>query len=292
MIRRIELDGDIDALFQCWNASAHFDPLPLNVFHEKLEDDGYRDGFGWVEEEEGAVCGFVVGVVRTVDRISVGYVKLLAVHPERRRQGSGSALLAKLLDAFALEGVNRIRIAESAPNYLTPGLDVRYTPALHLFEKHGFKTIGEAYNMEASLPGEGYPTDQILGLTIRRAQEADGPEVEQFVAIEWKAWVPEVHCSLGRDPVAVHLALNGEEIVAFSAYEGNNAGLGTFGPMGTAPEYRGRGIGENLLKWCLTDLVHLGYERVTIPWVAPIGFYTKTVHATISRVFTRMEKQS
>lgn len=292
MIRRIELDGDMDALFQCWNASAHFDPLPLDVFQEKLDDDGYRDGFGWVEEEEGAVCGFVVGVVRTVDRISVGYVKLLAVHPERRRQGSGSALLAKLLDAFALEGVNRIRIAESAPNYLTPGLDVRYTPALHLFEKHGFKTIGEAYNMEASLPGEGYPTDQILGLTIRRAQEADGPEVEQFVANEWKAWVPEVHCSLGRDPVAVHLALNGDEIVAFSAYEGNNAGLGTFGPMGTAPEHRGRGIGENLLKWCLTDLVHLGYERVTIPWVAPIGFYTKTVHATISRVFTRMEKQS
>ncbi|MCH8245321.1 MAG: GNAT family N-acetyltransferase [Bacteroidetes bacterium] len=292
MIRRIELDGEMDALFQCWNASAHFDRLPLEVFQEKLEDDGYRDGFGWVEEEEGAVCGFVVGVVRTVDRISVGYVKLLAVHPERRRQGSGSALLVKLLDAFAVEGVNRIRIAESAPNYLTPGLDVRYTPALHLFEKHGFKTIGEAYNMEASLPGEGYPTDQILGLTIRRAQEADGPEVEQFVAIEWKAWVPEVHCSLGRDPVAVHLALNGEEIVAFSAYEGNNASLGTFGPMGTAPEYRGRGIGENLLKWCLTDLVHLGYERVTIPWVAPIGFYTKTVHATISRVFTRMEKQS
>lgn len=292
MIRRIELDGDMDALFQCWNASAHFDPLPLKVFQEKLDDDGYRDGFGWVEEEEGAVCGFVVGVVRTADRISVGYVKLLAVHPERRRQGSGSALLAKLLDAFALEGVNRIRIAESAPNYLTPGLDVRYTPALHLFEKHGFETIGEAYNMEASLPGEGYPTDQIPGLTIRRAQQADGPEVEQFVANEWKDWVPEVLCSLRRDPVAVHFALNSEEIVAFSAYEGNNAGLGTFGPMGTAPEYRGRGIGENLLKWCLTDLVHLGYERVTIPWVAPIGFYTKTVHATISRVFTRMEKQS
>ena len=292
MIRRIELNGDMDALFQCWNASAHFDPLPLKVFQEKLNDDGYRDGFGWVEEEEGAVCGFVVGVVRTVDRISVGYVKLLAVHPERRRQGWGSALLAKLLDAFALERVNRIRIAESAPNYLTPGLDVRYTPALHLFEKHGFKTIGEAYNMEASLPGEGYPTDQIPGLTIKRAQRDDGPGVEKFVANEWKAWVPEVHCSLRRDPVAVHLALNGEEIVAFSAYEGNNAGLGTFGPMGTSPEYRGRGIGENLLKWCLTDLVHLGYERVTIPWVTSIGFYTKTVYATISRVFTRMEKQS
>ncbi|GMQ82395.1 MAG: hypothetical protein BMS9Abin05_1846 [Rhodothermia bacterium] len=289
MIRRIDLDGATEGLIECWNVSAHFDPLPLEVFQDKLNDDGYRESFGWVDEEEGVVRGFIVGVVRTVGQNSVGHVKFLAVRPSCRRRGLGSALLTKLLDTFEHVGVRRIRVAESPPNYLTPGLDVRYTPALLLFEKLGFRIIGEAYNMEASLPEGGFPADEIPDLMMRRAQPSDTPKVERFVSSEWKAWVPEVKCSLLRDPVAVFLALKCEEIVAFSAYEGNNAGLGTFGPMGTAPDFRGRGLGENLLKRCLTDLEKMGYKRVTIPWVAPIGFYAKTVSATISRVFARME---
>jgi len=290
MIRHIDLAADTENLLQCWNAAAHFDALPIGVFQDKLDDDGFLDGCGWVDVEGGVIRGFVVGVVRQADQYLVGHVKFLAVHPKHRRQGSGSALLVKLLDAFGKEGVSRVRIAESAPNYLTPGLDVRYTPALHLFEKHGFRVVGEAYNMEAILPEEGFSEEDIPGFTIRRATKSDHVALEQFIASEWEAWVPEINCSFRRDPIAVHLALNGAEIVACSAYEGNNGGLGTFGPMGTAPNFQGQGLGENLLKRCLSDLSRMGYERVSIPWVAPIGFYTKTVNATISRVFARLEK--
>ncbi len=294
MIRRIQ-EENFDELLSCWNASAEFDRIPEVVFRDKLEDDGYRDDLAWVHVDGGSTRGFAIGVVREREQGTTGFVKMLAVRPESRRRKIGSELLKRLLKQFEKSGIHTIRVGESSPNYLTPGLDARYEAGLYLFEKLGFHRVGEAYDMEVRVPERvddaicAAEWNGAAGIELRRAGGEDWNELKSFLAQYWPTWIPEVWCSMQNTPASVHIAVSAGDVVAFSAFEGNNAGLGTFGPMGTAPAFRGRGIGEMLLRYCLNDLAAMGYERVTIPWVAPIGFYARMVGATIKRVFLRLE---
>ena len=151
--------------------------------------------------------------------------------------------------------------------------------------------------MTADLRHERFDTEKDehelarFGIRVRRAESRDNEVLQQFLQRHWPPWQHEVQCSLGRARPAVHLAFRGEELLAFSAYDGNNAGCGSFGPMGTAPTARGLGIGRVLLRRCLRDIKAKGFEQATIPWVAPTGFYEHHVGATIARRFHRYQKE-
>lgn len=311
MIRRLHTD-DFPGAIHCWNASAPFDPLSPGLFHEKvIDDDGYRPEFGWVDEGEDGIRGFAVGAIRSQGSSIRGFVKFLAVRREYRRLGVASSLLRMLEDRLERAGVVELRPGESAPNYLTPGVDVRYAPATRFFESRGFRIIGEAVNMEVGLcepiPGTSESPDRPVrsdfdtrqaeeelrsnGISLRRAVNDDAEAVRLLLAGYWPAWIPEIERTFRNDPISLHLAVRRDRVIAFSGYDGNNLGTGSFGPMGTDPDFQSSGLGETLLKRCLVDLHRQGHRRAIIPWVGPVGFYTKTVGATISRVFVRMEKR-
>jgi mycothiol synthase len=57
--------------------------------------------------------------------------------------------------------------------------------------------------------------------------------------------------------------------------------------MGTTPPCRGLGIGRILLWRCLNDLRDAGHETAVIPWVGPIGFYSRHCDCVLERVFWR-----
>ena len=106
----------------------------------------------------------------------------------------------------------------------------------------------------------------------------------------WPPWKHEVGVSLCNSPPSLHVAVKNGAIVAFSAWNANNRGTGWFGPMGTAPEARRQGVGQVLLFRCLADMQAMGLMEATIPWVAPVDFYRKTIGAEVSRTFHRYEK--
>jgi GNAT superfamily N-acetyltransferase len=67
----------------------------------------------------------------------------IAVVPSRRGQGHGAALLEALLDRARREGHRAISLSVE-----------RGSPAVHLYEQHGFRTVGQAagaYTMVAPL---------------------------------------------------------------------------------------------------------------------------------------------
>mgnify|MGYP005866281417 FL=1 len=72
-------------------------------------------------------------------------------------------------------------------------------------------------------------------------------------------------------------------MVAFAAYD--VTGPARFGPTGTDPAYRQRGIGGALLKECLRSLRDRGEVVAEIGWAGPIGFYARAVDARIHRVY-------
>lgn len=65
-------------------------------------------GTSWIAEDEGGVLvGFLVGFV-SPDRPTEGYVHMVASHPNRRRQGIGSALYDRFVNGVRERGATSV----------------------------------------------------------------------------------------------------------------------------------------------------------------------------------------
>lgn len=289
---------DLSQLVDFLNDNLDYDQFNKNLLKEKLEGDPY-----W-EREKALICykgnkilGFMQGVLRDIRKTQYGYIKLMAVDKSYRRQGIASSLYKLLEKSFIPDKVATVRIYDSPMNYFMPGIDPRYTEALCFAIRMGFKKFGDTANLTVDLESADWPTDdeekalKIHGIEIRRALIQEKQEVIDFVKEEWALWANEIEMAFMDDPPSIHVAFHHEKIRAFSAHNANNKGTGWFGPMGTHPELRGRGIGSILLKRCLTDMKSMGQIKAIIPWVGPIDFYTHHANARIDRVFWRYEKQ-
>src|SRR5207245_10045800 len=83
---------------------------------------------------------------------------------------------------------------------------------------------------------------------ILPASPSDLPSLCPAIASAFSAgWAFELANAVTRPPGAAHVAraLDGEW-AAFAAHDGNNGGLGWFGPTGTFPAHRNRGLGAVL----------------------------------------------
>ncbi|WP_089941013.1 GNAT family N-acetyltransferase [Candidatus Entotheonella palauensis] len=290
--------ADQAAMLALWNRHAVFDPMTPALLHEKVWNDAdVRPGLTWAAEQQGQLIGFSIGVVRHRETGPVGYIKLLAVDTAHRGQGVGSRLLQATECALQRAGTHEVRIGESAPNYLTPGLDQRYTAGKCFFEARGYECIGTAANLTVDLTQNDFTTAEpearlaTHGITVRRAQVSDSQPILAVVKAHWPIWHAEVTNALRNVPISLHLALQQGNILGFSAYDTNNFGTGWFGPMGTIPAAEEQGLGRVLLWRCLRDQKHQGHATAMIPWVGPIDFYTRYAGAQIDRIFDRYVKR-
>lgn len=302
-----QTNGDSPVLI--WNAGVPHASLSRALFDEKIRGDpDVTDAMViTARDHRGDVAGFGVCVPRGTEP-GVGTIKMIAVHPRLHRQGIGSTIMKGLVARLSESGCSKIRLGESPPNYLQPGVDADDDRANAFFRAMGFVSFGTAQDMTCPLPGLDLDTtadEQRLadaGIVVRRAcareQErertpnAAAQEATVLAAIgeQWKAWLPEVQSALALSPPGLHIAETRDGAFAgFAAHSANNRSVGWFGPMGTHPDFQGLGIGGVLLRRCLRDLRDAGFESATIPWVAPVGFYERAVGARISRSYLRYE---
>ncbi|MCX8011043.1 MAG: GNAT family N-acetyltransferase, partial [Ignavibacteria bacterium] len=247
-------------------------------------------------EEQDEIIGFMMGVIRNHAVGKYGYIKLMAVKSDRRREGIATKLFEIIMNKFTAEKCERVRIYESHPNYFMPGIDPRYTEAVCFAERRGFKKFGDTSNLLCDLTLQNFDTkkeeDELVnyGLTIKRADLDDKEKTLSFIKQYWEAWIPEVSNQFRNEPISLHICLKDNHVIGFSGYDGNNLNIGWFGPMGTDPNYRGKSIGGVLLKRCLKDQKEQGHQFAIIPWVGPIPFYMHHCNAKVHRVFWRYEK--
>jgi ribosomal protein S18 acetylase RimI-like enzyme len=65
-------------------------------------------GTSWIAEDDaGRLLGFLIGFI-SPDDPDVGYVKMIATNPNRRRRGLGAALYRQFFDDVAGRGVRRV----------------------------------------------------------------------------------------------------------------------------------------------------------------------------------------
>lgn len=229
--------------------------------------------------------GLAMASMSTADP-AVGHVDLIAVHPDHQGLGGGRALLRAAEEWLRGQGARRVRLAGNPPCYAWPGIDVRYTPAACLAESLGYELDRTAWNMTADLD-TGLDTDldvradverlAKIGIEVQAAGDDRG-RVAEFAREHWNdAWAWEAVNASG-----LHYAERDGRVLAFAAWGTRPS---WFGPMGTAPEARGTGLGRVLLRLCLADMRAAGQRTAQIGWVGPLRFYARAVGARAERVF-------
>ncbi len=289
---------DLLRLVEFLNYNLDYDRLNENLLSEKLEGDpNWMPGKALVCHDGEKILGFIQGVIRDINGTRFGYIKLMAVDKNHRRQGIAKSLYEKLEIDFLQDNVNVIRIYDVPMNYFMPGIDPRYTEAVCFAIRMGFKRFDDASNMIVNLDDSDWDTakeEKALlnnGIEIKRAKVQEKQNVIDFVKDGWALWIHEIKTAFKDDPPSIHVAYLQGKIKAFSAHNANNKGTGWFGPIGTHPDLRGKGIGSILLFRCLRDIKLMGRKRAIIPWVDHIDFYAHYANARVDRVFWRYEKQ-
>lgn len=297
-IRTIE-ETDLPRITEIARRGLEFNAIDEALAREKIFGGPDRDAeLGLVFTDGETVTAFAQGVVGgQLDGKFKGCVRFFCTDRAYRREGHGDALFEELESRMKKRGAEVITIMDSPANYLTPGVDFRYTESYCFLTARGYSVFRENHNMRCDLQVDRWPdlNDQVRrlresGLEIRRAQPDDWGGIEKFLEIEWKGWVPEVKSAMENDPCGVYIAIMEKEVVAFSGYQGNNKSLPFFGPMGTSEKLRGRGAGAILLRLCLIDLARQGWNHAIIPWVGPVPFYVRFADAWIDRCFWAYKK--
>ena len=241
--------------------------------------------------EAGQLVGLSVGSAR--------WIRLLAVAPHARRRGIGTALLAAA--ESAIEGTVA-RTMDQPGNYLAPGVDARNPETIGWLERRGYRPVEENASLVIELVGNPLVSEargrelagraESQGYQLRRARREDAAAlVEAVRAAFGSAWAFEIERALACDPPAVHLALAAGEPVAFAAHDGNNRGLGWFGPAGTLEAHRGKGLGEALYLACLLDLAGQGRRECTVAWIGPRAFYQRAAGIAREERFVVLGKE-
>ncbi|MEU8144374.1 GNAT family N-acetyltransferase [Nonomuraea sp. NPDC048901] len=225
--------------------------------------------------------GVVMASVSAKDP-AVGHLDLLAVHPDARGRGHGRALVGAAEEWLRSEGATQARFAGNPPCYAWPGIDVRYTAAACLAERLGYERYHVAWNMTADLGADLSVEEEPArlaeaGVSVHAAV-TDRERVAAFVREHWNEnWAWEAANAAG-----LHYAERDGRILGFAAWGARPA---WFGPMGTAPEARGLGVGGVLLRRCLAEMRAAGLSSAQIGWVGPLRFYSHAVGARAERVF-------
>jgi mycothiol synthase len=291
---------DLPRITEIADRGLEFDVVNEPLIREKtVGAKDYVAELGLVYENEGGIVGFVQGADgRVIDGKQVAYIRIFVMDRSARGQGIGSALLTELEVRLKKRGAQMISTMDCPANYFMPGVDFRYTEAYCFFLKQGYAFFRENHNLIAPLEVAAWPglDAQIAelrsdGIEVRRAHKTDETPIHEFLQLHWAGWRNEVQGALDNDPCTVHIAIQNGGVIAFSGYQGNNKSLPWFGPMGTQPGLRGKGIGGLLLRLCLRDLARQGYDHAIIPWVGPVRFYARYSDARLDRCFWVYRKE-
>jgi mycothiol synthase len=257
------------------------------LFHRPPADRSLR----LIATVDDSPVGFAFGSVHE----TTGYLDGLAVDEAVRRRGVARALLGAIEDRLSRAGARHFAIGRNSWFYAWPGIDLGYTAALCLAERHGYRRVSVVQNMDVSLdrwvPGRAEEVLDRHGrkARLRRAEPADWPALETFVRGQFtEVWSHEARLALYGDTPTIFIASHDERVTGFACYGVYRPDW--FGPLGVDPESRGEGLGEALLLLCLDDLAAAGVAVAQIGWIGPMSFYAKTVDARCGRVFAVLEK--
>lgn len=329
-LRPLSAEHDVPAVQALLSQALAFDAAAPVVCEKLFAGNGVRAGQAIGAFSDGDLLGVLAQAGRWIKILAVH------PQARRRGVGTTLLQTARAwLDQQPATGNARpkLRCGDHPGNYLAPGIDARDDVGAAFLRASGFVEVGRNLNLKAPVQNnpvlrpehiaEKQAAVQAHGYRVRRATESDAPALLAMVTSAFhRVWAYEVARALGPalgpglsneaalhtpdlpEGSCVHIALataasgvDDGEIVAFAAHDGNNRGLGWFGPTGTLPAHRGKGIGEVLLLHCLHDVetAHAAQpasrpDAGVIAWVGPVEYYARSCGAVPDRHFVVYEE--
>ncbi len=288
----------LESVRQLHNETCRYDTLDLETFrHKTLEDPDFDPALAPVLLEAGRPVAWMMAVCRREeDRVRAG-IKMFGVAPDWQGRGLANRLLGQVEAGCLARGALALDVGFTRPNYLTAGIDPRYTPAVAFLMRRGYQRTGETFNMDVDLSTSDWQAPELeeklgsQGIVCRRLGPEDRGALEACFDREGTSagWRYQILRAASLEPPRVFIAEREGEVVAFAAFDAVRPGW--FGPMATSTALRGGGIGTLVYLRCLQDMKSLGYRVAVINAVGPLPFYSRVSGAVVSRVFWRMSKQ-
>lgn len=224
-----------------------------------------------------------------VARDEFGYLPLLAVAPDRQRQGLGSALLAEAEARLKADGAKWLTVGGSF-NHFFPGVPESSPEALAFFRARDYMFGQTVWDVRRDLSaGEPLKTPTISSLASFKLYGPDEREaINDYMEAEFKGrWSRDVAHYLASDkPGAVVALLMKGEIAGFAMlhppgstgalrWAGFDPHVAALGPIGISRSLRSHGFGLALLVEGLRWLERRGARNTVIDWTTILGFYAK-----------------
>ncbi len=276
-----------------WHATGGDASLDVDGLYQRtIGDPTCESDLLLLAQSGDSIVGLAFGCVRS----EKGVIKAFAVHPDWQRQGVATLLVETLESAFAARGLLQVYVGAVPPNYFSPGVSLTRTPAIALLMHRGYTTDRSVrVDMQVDLAHGDLGHAEVQrglesqGIRVSRGSRQDVVHMAEFATVHFsEAWREEVLASGNSTPPRLYVARRKQKPVGFAAY--GVVGHAHFGPIGTHPDYRGRGIGTVLLKKCLIALRDEGYGLAKIGWAGPVDYYARTVGATIADAYWCFEK--
>ena len=277
------------------------DYLNANVF----EDPDFDQELCMGAFEDDELVAMAMAVPRRVTDGStaetVGHLKILQARDGPRPAELLETLLERAEVSLRRHGAMRVQTGGAAPVYLLPGLPRRRRSTRGTLERAGYRIVKPRRSMTVELTRADLDTGDTErrlrgdGIVFRRGEEYDRSEVPGRVrSVFSDNFAHEVERALDdASRGSVHLALHGAgescRLAGFSV--ARLWAANAFGPLGTVPEFEGRGVGAVLLKRALSDLHADGIVTGVIPWVGPEEFYQRAVNAETTLDYDVLEKR-
>jgi len=261
--------SDFAALLRLRNAAAALAAdgqyLAAGTLRDSLERPGYRP------EEDLFVAGLAGGVIGYADvnvEMSLGRaVVAVYVDPGHRRRGLGGALFRRAVERARQAGVGLVHVNVNEKNAM----------AREVLAGHGFVLVRRLVEMAvdvSSLPGEVAPRYPIRSLHDGEAARLADIQNRSFLG----SWgfnpntVEEIAYSTGGGHEArdgVRLAAHGERIIGYcwmltERSEEDDQPRGRVSMIGVDPDYRGQGVGRDLLRAGLAHARDRGLTTVRL----------------------------
>ncbi|MDO4499638.1 MAG: GNAT family N-acetyltransferase [Erysipelotrichaceae bacterium] len=303
-----EYEGQVVDL---WNRCCTFDPIDIKKFRKQaLFDDNFNPELSWVALDGDKVVGYILAMKRIFPYLERGtepergWIDVMFVDKEYRRQGIGTKLLKLAEDKLKEMGAKNITLAAYSPSYFFWGLDPDHYPeSIAFFEKHGYKGYEEHFSMGKDL--HGFEIPEKTKEKIKAAEEKGykfinfdykySIELLEFMKNEFGGgWKRNALMAMQNNTAedVLFLVLNKDGKICGCCNRAIDGNPMRFGPIGIAKSERNAGLGSILLDMVCFEMCKKGiYRMFFITTDEPGRRYYERNGLTVFRRFITYKKE-
>jgi GNAT superfamily N-acetyltransferase len=255
-----------------------------NFYRRVLYDVNFDPSLYLLAVEDSKILGFVYGIKRKVyDEIKgleseQGWIVAMGVHPSRRDQGIGSALLEAVEKLLKERGTVRLDVGPYGSAYICPGIDREcYSKGVKFFANRGYTDSGESCSMRMDLWGFEVPPQcaekkknlEVRGFIFKPFAREDTLTLFSFMEKYFPYWLPLVRSSIlqGRAEKTLITALEKNEAAGF-VLRGIDGTDERFGPFGVRPDLQGIGLGSVLFHEMMENMIRNRIFHTYFMWTS------------------------